>query len=88
MSGAQVWPNTSARRGTSEYAPGTRTTPGFAWGEAIHTARIAELEAEVAELRAAPSMAVLTLQLAQLVQRMEALERGMMRIAQTMARAE
>lgn len=71
MSGAQRWPNTSARSGASEYAPGP------VWEDGRLAARVRELEAENAELRAAPSMAMLALQLGELMRRMETLEREM-----------
>jgi len=71
MSGAQRWPNTSARSGASEYAP------GLAWEDGRLAARVRDLEAENAELRAAPSMAMLALQLGELMRRMETLERDM-----------
>lgn len=71
MSGAQRWPNTSARSGASEYAP----VP--VWEDGRLAARVRELEAENAELRAAPSMAMLALQLGELMRRMETLEREM-----------
>jgi len=45
--------------------------------EASDLRRVKELEAENAELRAAPSMAMLALQLGELMRRMETLEREM-----------
>ena len=76
MSGAQRWPNTSARSGASEYAPGPRR-PVRAGEAAPLPARVRDLEAENPELRAAPSMAMLALQLGELMRRMETLEREM-----------
>lgn len=76
MSGAQRWPNTSARSGASEYTPGPRM-PVPVWEDGRLAARVRDLEAENAELRAAPSMAMLALQLGELMRRMETLEREM-----------
>ncbi len=77
MSGAQRWPNTSARGGASEYAPGPHMPRAPVWEDGRLAARVQELERENAELRAAPSMAMLALQLGELTRKMETLEREM-----------